>query len=312
MRDIDLSIYIITYNHENYIRQAIESVLMQKTNYTYEILIGEDLSTDSTRMILRELEQNNPGKLNVFYRDHNMYQEVPSNADDLRIRCRGRYIIALEGDDYWITNDKIDSQIRFLDENPEYIAVCHSCIIVDKNSLPTGECYPECKQDEYTLKHFASGILPGQLTTIMYRNYNLDNGFDASILNKGLMPWDRALYFSLASQGRIYCMNKKMSAYRLIRDEGSSYAANYVYDYDSVIRWNTELLKYAQMLENKEATKFAEAYFVRHLFGAYKAKYCNIKQVYTEFKKVKCKVRAIYMWIMSKIYRDFFHKEVFY
>lgn len=68
-----LSIYIPTYNHENYIRKAIDSVLMQKTTYLYEVLVGEDASTDNTKKILKEYEKEHPNKIKVFYREKNMY-----------------------------------------------------------------------------------------------------------------------------------------------------------------------------------------------------------------------------------------------
>ena len=155
-----VSIYVATYNHEKYIVQALDSIRTQKTKYSYEVLVGEDVSTDNTRTILKEYEKSYPGFMTVYYRDHNMYREDPNNAKDLKMRCKGKYIIALEGDDYWIDPFKLEKQVDFLENHEEYLAVAHRCVVVDENSKNKNEKYQECLDSEYTLKHFISGIMP--------------------------------------------------------------------------------------------------------------------------------------------------------
>ena len=68
MGNVMLSIYVTTYNHENYIVRALDSILMQKTRYSYEVFVGEDCSTDNTRQVLRQWEQNHPGVFTILYR----------------------------------------------------------------------------------------------------------------------------------------------------------------------------------------------------------------------------------------------------
>lgn len=145
-----LSIYVATYNHENYIEKALDSIFMQVTDYSYEVLVGEDCSTDNTRKVLKRYENQHldlveKGILKIFYRDHNMYREKPNNVTDLIYRCSGKYIIALEGDDFWTDKNKIQTQIEFLENNDDYIAVAHECIVVDKNSNLLQEVYPDRK-----------------------------------------------------------------------------------------------------------------------------------------------------------------------
>ena len=96
MKEPILSVYIATYNHEKYIADALDSVIMQKTKYPFEVLVGEDCSTDGTRDILKSYELKYPGLFTIFYRDHNMYNETPNNAADIKTKCRGKYIVALE------------------------------------------------------------------------------------------------------------------------------------------------------------------------------------------------------------------------
>mgnify|MGYP004538349555 CR=1 FL=1 len=158
-----LSVYVPTYNHEKYITRALDSILMQKTEYSYEVLVGEDVSTDSTRAVLKEYEKAHPGKLTVFYREKNMNDMPIWNSLDLKMRARGKYMIALEGDDFWTDDRKLQKQIDFLESHPEYIAVAHNCVVVGADSEPNGEAYPECKDAEYTFAHFLSALCPVSL-----------------------------------------------------------------------------------------------------------------------------------------------------
>ena len=117
----DVSVYMMTYFHENYVRQAIESVLAQKTTYKYELVISDDCSQDGTADILREYAERYPGIIRININESNL--GIPTNIYKARTMCRGRYITNLSGDDYWIDESKIETETRFLDEHPEYSAV---------------------------------------------------------------------------------------------------------------------------------------------------------------------------------------------
>ncbi len=289
MKEPILSIYIPTYNHENYIGRALDSVLMQETDYEYEILVGEDLSTDSTREILKQYEMKYPGKFQFFYREHNMNREKIRNAGDLKRRCRGKYIIGLEGDDYWVDPKKIDKQIRFLEEHPDYIAVAHNCVVVDENSVPNGEEYPECKDEEYSVKHFFSEILPGQLTTIMYKNYWKYDICDTSILRKGIKPGDRVQDFMLIVNGKLHCIQERMSAYRHVTQGGSSFSASAENKYSFVKdeRLFFEFVEYAKNNKKNEAMYLSEFKYVKNVCKGVKLKQIKLSMAPKYFKKVR-------------------------
>ena len=120
MNDIDVSVYMMTYFHEKYVRQAIESVLSQKTHYKFELVISDDCSQDGTVDILREYEAKYPDIVRVNVNETNL--GIPANIFKIRTMCRGRYITNLSGDDYWINDYKIETQVKYLDEHPEYVA----------------------------------------------------------------------------------------------------------------------------------------------------------------------------------------------
>lgn len=257
-----LSIVIPTYNHVNYVSFALDSVLKQNTKYSFEVIVGDDCSNDGTQEILKQYEEMYPNRFQILYRDHNLYNEEIGNIRDLLMRARGKYLIILEGDDYWISENKIEKQITFLENNPDYIAVSHNCIVVDENNNETGEIYPECHNEEYSLKDFLFEVFPGQTATIMYKNYEIDNLFNTCILHERLVPMDRLIYFCLINSGKIHCIQEKMSAYRHIIHGGSSYSANYKYDFEYSHKWHLSLYNYSKSYCNEFGQDVAGALYL--------------------------------------------------
>ncbi len=132
--EILVSIVCVTYNHELYLRQALDSFLMQKTSFAYEIVLAEDCSTDGTRKICEEYAANYPEKIHYIYHDHN----VGYNENEYEAMCaaKGKYIAYCEGDDYWTIPDKLQRQIDFLENHPEYSVCWHRC---KHHNVETGE-----------------------------------------------------------------------------------------------------------------------------------------------------------------------------
>jgi glycosyltransferase involved in cell wall biosynthesis len=112
---------MITYNHEQFIAQAVESVMMQITDFDIELVIGEDCSTDKTLTILNGLKKRYINKIHIVSSNKNVGPQL--NFTRAFAQCKGKYIALLEGDDYWIDPLKIQKQVEFLEDNPEY-AIC--------------------------------------------------------------------------------------------------------------------------------------------------------------------------------------------
>lgn len=309
-KQIMLSIYITTYNHKKYIRKALDSVLSQKTQYSYEVLIGDDASSDGTRYILKEYEKLHPKVFKVLYREENMGAKGANNMLDLINRCIGKYIIALEGDDFWIDTYKVEKQIKFLEKHHEYIGVAHNCLVVNDNSEPNSEIYPECKENIYTIKHLASNILPGQLTTVMYRNIYKNNDIDTSILREGLIPADRLIYFILISYGNLYCVQEKMSAYRHITTGGSSFSANFISNYKEAKDWNMALVRYSRSINNPESIKYADLMLMKVIIGSRKRYAKGWKEIIIGLREVKFPVKRYVEYFFQLVRRIVLHKNV--
>lgn len=183
MREIMISILMLTYNHEEYIAQALESILMQKVNFKYEIIIGDDCSTDNTQEILIRYKEKHPDTIKLVLRQENI--GATKNGYEIARMAIGKYISYLEGDDYWTHQDKLQKQVEFLEREQEFVACAHKCEIVDrigkvKSNIPTN--YGFWNKLIYSKKEYEKGILPGQTATLVHRNIYIDTNIDCEIM----------------------------------------------------------------------------------------------------------------------------------
>lgn len=130
--EILVSIWCITYNHEPYIKDAIEGFLTQKTNFKYEIIIHDDASTDKTAEVIKAYENKYPQMIHGIYETENQYRK---NILDIRWllnleqkACKGKYIAVCEGDDYWIDCHKLQIQADYMETHPDYVLSLHNAL----------------------------------------------------------------------------------------------------------------------------------------------------------------------------------------
>lgn len=125
--NILVSICSLTYNHAPYIRQCLDGMLMQKTNFDFEIIINDDCSTDGTTEIIREYVEKYPDIIKPIYHEENQYQKGVRGmfAKFVFPKAQGKYIAFCEGDDYWTDPLKLQKQVDFLEANPNYSVCFH-------------------------------------------------------------------------------------------------------------------------------------------------------------------------------------------
>jgi len=123
-----VSICCITYNQENFIRDAIEGFLIQKTSFPIEIIIHDDFSNDNTANIIREYVDKYPGLIKPIYQKKNQYSLGRKIFPIVFSIAKGKYIAICEGDDFWTDPDKLQRQTDFLEAHPEYIMVAENAI----------------------------------------------------------------------------------------------------------------------------------------------------------------------------------------
>ncbi len=203
-----ISVFMITYNHENFITQAIESVMMQETLFPFELVIGEDCSTDSTRKICLEYKNKFPDKIKLLLPEKNL--GVRENCKQTMSQCDGDYVAWLEGDDYWLDKKKLQLQVDFLEANNECSMCFHREVIVDEKKIELSEQWNR----EIKKTSSVSDICKGNFicaNTVLFRNY--DKFIQDFSVDSVVLDWP--LWVTLADKGKIGFIDKKMSVYRV-------------------------------------------------------------------------------------------------
>lgn len=164
-----VSISCSTYNHENYIRNAISGFLIQKTTFPVEIVIHDDASTDRTAEIIREYEGRYPQFFVAIYQTENQYSKKNGVIGRIiREKRRGKYIALCEGDDYWTDPLKLQKQVEFLENHSEYVMCYHSFKTIQDGNL-SKETYPKRGRD-YTSDELIATPFGIATATKLYRN----------------------------------------------------------------------------------------------------------------------------------------------
>lgn len=169
MNEIKVSISIITYKHAKYIRKCLDSILAQKVNFKYQIVVGEDCSNDGTREILLEYKEKYPDIFVLLLNEQNM--GASKNSHNVKLHCEGQYIVGCEGDDYWVDDQKLQKQVDFLEAHPEYVAVGTNAVNVDPDgNHPRRALFPWQTNRRYSLEDYkkCGFIIHGN--TLTYRN----------------------------------------------------------------------------------------------------------------------------------------------
>src|ERR1017187_8921490 len=204
-----LSVMMITYNHQRFIAQAIESVLARRVNFDYEIVIGEDCSTDGTRDVIMDFHRRYPGRIVPLLRDRNL-GAMRNSAETLAV-CRAKYLAFLEGDDYWTHEDKLQTQINFLDEHPDYAICCHRSQFVDETGGGQSRIYPTLLSGTYTMADlFRENLVV--TCSVMYRWGSVGSLPDWFLT---LKMGDWPLHILVGMAGKIQLMDEVMSVYRI-------------------------------------------------------------------------------------------------
>lgn len=210
-----VSVIIISFNHEKYISKAIEGVLNQKTNFKFEILIGDDASSDRTCEIIAEYARKKPDLIRFFPRTKNV--GATKNDYCLMKEAKGKYLANCEGDDFWTDENKLQLQVDFLEKHNEYIGCCHNITIVDQNekTLKNRHIQWISNKNPFSVKDFKGIFLPGHPVSIVRRNLFLNADFDGSLYYKAhKMIGDRTGILLWLAEGDFYKLDKNMASYR--------------------------------------------------------------------------------------------------
>lgn len=216
--EIMVSICCLTYNQEQYIRDALEGFLQQKTNFNYEIIVHDDASTDNTSKILKEYERKYPNKIVAMYEENNSYPRINKVILSLFKQAKGKYITICEGDDYWVDENKLQMQVEYMEEHLNCTLSFHNAKIIDMKTHKEEIFIPYTKEAKRNLKkdgNYNVGQLEmiGFIPTASYMLRSEDV--------KKLPDWfekcfvgDWPLKLILTSFGYAHYIDRNMSVYR--------------------------------------------------------------------------------------------------
>jgi glycosyltransferase involved in cell wall biosynthesis len=291
-RQPKVSISLITYNHARYIAQAIDGALMQETDFPFEIVIGEDMSTDGTREIVKNYQSRHTERIRLLL--HNRSNLSLANgkptgnwnfANNIK-NCCGQYIALLDGDDYWTSPHKLQKQADFLDRNGDCALCYHNVQILDESN-PTQIELHERKTGKKTLKNLLRGNFM-QTCSVMFRA-GLFPDFPEWFFRSPLGDWP--LHILNAQHGDIGYIHEVLGVYRkhasgafsqrkrmdadaatieaaeLIRSSLEPTAQRYLDK--TIARWYRKLIqRCAREKDRESASRFSEAFLKR--FPPYK------------------------------------------
>lgn len=290
VRDIFVSVIMITYKHEQFIAKAIEGVLMQKCDFEVELIIADDCSPDKTEEKVFQIIKNHPKNSWIKYTKHKTNKGMISNFNWALNQCKGKYIAMCEGDDYWTDPLKLQKQVDFLEANPKMSAVVHPSKII--NVLKKIESTTE-RNLPVKLKY--QHILSSRkfhTNSVVLKNEIMQNFIT------GVYSGDRAMYFLCMANGPIGFINEIMSVYR-VTGTGASSTLDYkkIKTDFKIIPWikridpkfpardfRVYLYKtlYYVTYTNKSVIRFY--YFMALLFAIVLSKAYNIKDFYYYIK----------------------------
>jgi len=209
MKSPKVSIVCISYNHQDFISEAIDSFLAQKTDFDVEIIVADDASSDRTAQIIRSYGDNH-SNIRAILRKENI--GVQDNLLDAMSLANGTYIALCEGDDFWTDRNKLQQQVDFMDTHKDFSVCFHRVEVffekdVTNNYLSPSKVDINKNQTVDILQLLSNNVIP--TNSVLYRN-----AYEYKKLNNKVMPLDWYLHAYHATKGKIYFIDKVMGKNR--------------------------------------------------------------------------------------------------
>jgi len=213
-----VSVCIQTFQHVNFIKECLDGILMQQTNFDFEILLGEDASTDGTREICMGYAKKYSDKIRLFlhHRENNInINGSPTGRFNFLYNlytAKGKYIALCEGDDYWTDPYKLQKQVDFLEANSEYAGCFHyTQQVFTKHPDKQGRIYGKHgNQLDFTAEDTIARLSPWHTSSFIFRN----EAFEKPDWLYNVVSGDMALFSIVAKSGNIKCIPEIMSVYQ--------------------------------------------------------------------------------------------------
>lgn len=263
--NILVSIHCLVYNHEPYIRKCLEGFVMQKTDFRFEAIVHADASTDKSAAIIREYAEKFPDIIKPIYQAENQYsQKNGAIGRAISAKTRGKYIALCEGDDYWTDPLKLQKQVDFLENHPDYSMTCTDSIVQKGESVLNWKRYPKNCEIPFHDVLGKRGAWIYTASMLYRREYMSDYPDFARECHIGDYPTT----IHLALKGKVYFFAEKMVTYRYMHQ--GSWSASTKIDETFYSKWLSEI----RMLQgfNEISNRQYEKLF-RRIMGKYSIYY---------------------------------------
>src|SRR5574344_805680 len=168
--DIVLSVCLITYNHARFLPKALEGILMQHVNFPIEFVVGDDCSSDNSIEIIWQYALKSPFQFRIL--DYQTHYGMHKNRERTIRACQGKYVALLEGDDYWIDSNKLQTQVDILEQDLTLSVCCTNASVESDESIKRDDSYPyvtDIKNGRFTVQTIIrSNFIP--TCTVVFRN----------------------------------------------------------------------------------------------------------------------------------------------
>lgn len=205
-----VSVLCLSYNQKDFIKQCLDGILAQNTNFDYEVLINDDASNDGTREIIEEYQKQYPDIIKPVLHKKNQYSQGIRNMimRFLLPKAKGKYLALCEGDDYWTDPDKLQKQVNFMNDHPNYSLCFHKVLVAYENKEKPDQIYPDVdNKNWYTHRElFNTNYI--QTCSVMYR------AMDYEGMPLDSMPGDWFLHLYHARFGKVKLLDDVMAVYR--------------------------------------------------------------------------------------------------
>lgn len=242
LNEIMVSIVCLTYNHEDYIRNALDGFLEQQVDFSYEIIIHDDASTDRTVEIIEEHEISHTDVVRIICQRENQYSQKGnfSFLSSVYALCNGKYIAFCEGDDFWIDTHKLQLQVDFLEEHPDYVLTAHNAVRLwySEKKVDVMNPYSQdrtIKPEEIIMQY--NGNIP--TASIVVRSGVLKK-MDKLFWECDIGDWSYQLF--CIRKGKIYYFDRIMSLYRFAHEGG--WTINWEKDFDETFEHCIKMISF--------------------------------------------------------------------